>query len=120
MENLESLKQNLSSELRRGTLLLMVLSSLNEPQYGYSLIQRLADIGMKVEQNTLYPLLRRLEKQGLVDSEWMVGESRPRRYYRINQNGITIRSHLLKEWENINQILIRQDQGLEEDHEKLD
>jgi DNA-binding PadR family transcriptional regulator len=120
MENLESLKQNLSSELRRGTLLLMVLSALREAQYGYSLIQHLADIGMKVEQNTLYPLLRRLEKQGLVDSEWVVGESRPRRYYKINESGIEIRAHLLLEWENINQILIKQDQGLEEKNEKLD
>lgn len=120
MENLESIKQNLSSELRRGTLLLMVLSALNEPQYGYSLIQHLDGIGMKVDQNTLYPLLRRMEKQGLVDSEWVVGNSRPRRYYRINQNGMAIRSHLLKEWESINQILIQQDQGLEKKNEKLD
>lgn len=120
MENLESLKQNLTSELRRGTLLLMVLGALEEPQYGYSLIQHLDSIGMKVEQNTLYPLLRRLEKQGLVDSEWMVGESRPRRYYQINENGIAIRSHLIQEWEGINQILIKQDQSLEVDYEKLD
>lgn len=111
MENLETIKQNLSSELRRGTLLLMVLSALNEPQYGYSLIQHLDSIGMKVDQNTLYPLLRRLEKQSLVDSEWVVGESRPRRYYQINQNGIEIRSHLLVEWESINQILIKQGRG---------
>ncbi len=120
MENLESIKQNLSSELRRGTLLLMVLSALHEPQYGYSLIQYLDGIGMKVDQNTLYPLLRRLEKQELVDSEWVVGDSRPRRYYNINQNGSIIRSHLLKEWGNINQILIAQDQRLEKKNEKMD
>ena len=120
MENLESIKQNLSSELRRGTLLLMVLSALNERRYGYSLIQHLDEIGMTVDQNTLYPLLRRMEKQGLVDSEWVVGESRPRRYYKINVQGKEIRTHLLSEWESINQILIAQDQGLEKKNEKMD
>jgi DNA-binding PadR family transcriptional regulator len=120
MDTTKSLEQNLTSELRRGTLLLMVLGALKEPQYGYSLIQHLDAIGMKVDQNTLYPLLRRLEKQGLVDSEWQVGQSRPRRYYRINDKGIKIRAHLLDEWDHINQILIRQNPGLEENHEKLD
>lgn len=120
MENLEIIKQNLSSELRRGTLLLIVLGALDEAQYGYSLIQHLDTLGLKIEQNTLYPLLRRLEKQGLVDSEWMVGESRPRRYYKINENGRMIRTHLLQEWTSIHEILIKQGQGMEENHEKLD
>lgn len=120
MDNLDSIKQNLSSELRRGTLLLIVLGALDQAQYGYSLIQHLDALGIKIEQNTLYPLLRRLEKQGLVDSEWMVGESRPRRYYKINENGRMIRKHLLQEWTSIHQILIKQDQRLEENHEGLD
>lgn len=120
MDNLDAIKQNLSSELRRGSLLLIVLGALNEAQYGYSLIQHLDVLGINIEQNTLYPLLRRLEKQGLVDSEWMVGESRPRRYYKINENGRTMRTQLLQEWTKIHQILVKQDQELEANHEKLD
>ena len=67
--------QNLINELRRGTLVLAVLSQLDEPQYGYSLRQRLAEGGLDVEQGTLYPLLRRLEKHGLLDSEWSIETS---------------------------------------------
>ena len=92
------LAQNLISELRRGTLVLSVLSQLDDVQYGYSLAQRLAEQGLEIEQGTLYPLLRRLEEQGLLDSEWSVEGSRPRRYYRLNDAGRATLAMLRDEW----------------------
>ena len=90
--------ENLISELRRGTLVLTVLSQLDEQQYGYSLKQRLADRGLEIEQGTLYPLLRRLEKQGLLDSEWSLETARPRRYYVLNEAGREALETLKGEW----------------------
>ena len=89
---------SLSSELRRGTLVLCVLSQLKERQYGYSLSQRLAEKGMEVEQGTLYPLLRRLEKQGLLDSDRVLEEARPRRYYALSERGRATLRELTGEW----------------------
>jgi DNA-binding PadR family transcriptional regulator len=88
-------------ELRRGVIVLAVLSRLEEPQYGYSLLQILADAGLEVEEGTLYPLLRRLEDRGLLKSEWQVGESRPRRYYVISPLGEDVLSALVDEWQRI-------------------
>lgn len=85
-------------ELRRGVVVLAVLSQLETARYGYSLIQRLVDQGIEIEEGTLYPLLRRLEKQGLLESEWEVGESRPRKYYRISQTGCEVLAALSAEW----------------------
>ena len=99
--------QNLINELRRGTLVLTVLSQLNEPQYGYSLKRRLGEGGLDVEQGTLYPLLRRLEKQGLLDSEWSVETSRPRRYYVLNQAGRETLDTLAREWQALTQVMER-------------
>ena len=99
--------QNLINELRRGTLVLTVLSQLHEPRYGYSLKRRLADGGLEVEQGTLYPLLRRLEKQGLLDSEWSVETSRPRRYYLLNQAGRETLDTLAHEWHTLTQVMER-------------
>lgn len=90
--------QNLISELRRGTLVLSVLSQLWEQQYGYSLKERLAERGIEIDQGTLYPLLRRLEEQGLLESEWTLEESRPRRYYRLNATGKQVFQTLAREW----------------------
>jgi PadR family transcriptional regulator PadR len=90
--------ENLISELRRGTLVLMVLSQLDQKQYGYSLSQSLTEQGVEVDQSTLYPLLRRLEKQGLLESEWSVEESRPRRYYVLNKTGREVLETLKQEW----------------------
>jgi DNA-binding PadR family transcriptional regulator len=92
--NLEKLTQ----ELRRGIIPLAVLSQLAEEQYGYSLIQLLADKGLQVEQGTLYPLLRRLESHGLLESTWNVEGSRPRRYYRISPKGQALLPILRAEW----------------------
>ncbi len=92
------LTQNLISELRRGTLVLSVLSQLDEERYGWSLAQRLSERGLEIDQGTLYPLLRRLEEQGLLDSEWSVEGARPRRYYRLNDAGRTALETLTDEW----------------------
>lgn len=97
--------ENLVLELRRGTLVLSVLSQLDEPQYGYSLMQCLAEKGLDIDQGTLYPLLRRLEKQGLLDSEWSVEESRPRRYYVLNAKGKSVLRAMVKEWRNLAQVM---------------
>jgi PadR family transcriptional regulator PadR len=91
--------EKLTLELRRGVITLAVLGQLDEEQYGYSLIQLLAEKGLLVEQGTLYPLLRRLESQGLLESTWNVEGSRPRRYYRISPQGQELLPALKAEWE---------------------
>ena len=85
-------------ELRRGVVVLTVLSQLDEEQYGYSLIKRLEEKGFEIDQGTLYPLLRRLEERGLLDSEWRVEGKRPRRYYIINSEGKKTLTVLKEEW----------------------
>ena len=98
MEN-EELVQNMLLELRRGTLSIAVLSQLSKEQYGYSLLKALSDKGLAVDQSTLYPLLRRLETQGLLQSDWrIVDEARPRRYYVISQQGKAVLTKLKGEW----------------------
>jgi PadR family transcriptional regulator PadR len=99
--------ENLILELKRGTLVLAVLSQLGEKRYGYSLQQRLTEKGLEIEQGTLYPLLRRLEKQGLLDSEWSVESSRPRRYYELNEAGWNALRTLQQEWAALAQMLER-------------
>jgi PadR family transcriptional regulator PadR len=105
--------QNLISELRRGTLVLSVLSQLREQEYGYSLKEHLADRGVAIDQGTLYPLLRRLEEQGLLQSEWVLGESRPRRYYQLNATGQEVLHTLTQEWQSLVDAMHRL---LQEDH----
>jgi DNA-binding PadR family transcriptional regulator len=97
--------EGLLQELRRGTLVISVLSQLKEAQYGYSLVQRLADKGLNIEQNTLYPLLRRLEKQELLESDWEVTGTRPRRYYKLSENGKDMLEYLKTEWNRISQVV---------------
>lgn len=96
---MEKLLSSLITELRRGTLTLAVLSQLRTPQYGYSLVQLLEKSSVSIEQSTLYPLLRRLEKQELVESSWDITESRPRKYYVLSEYGIEILEQLKAEWE---------------------
>lgn len=88
----------LALELRRGILVLATLSQLDEAKYGYSLMQELADQGLEIEQGTLYPLLRRLEDQELLESEWNVEGSRPRRYYQLSSTGAEVLRSLSEEW----------------------
>ncbi len=96
-ENLENMLQ----ELRRGLIMLAVLSQLGKQQYGYALLKLLAEKGLAVDQGTLYPLLRRLETQGLLQSAWNVEEGRPRRYYVISTEGKKLLPQLKSEWEGM-------------------
>jgi PadR family transcriptional regulator len=91
----------LEQELRRGVVVLAVLSQLRTPQYGYSLRQALADLGMPIEEGTLYPLLRRLETQGLLASEWRIEDGPPRRYYVLNKEGLQLQRHLTVSWRGL-------------------
>jgi len=91
----------LELELRRGALVLAVLSQLKTMEYGYSLRQALAERGLSIEEGTLYPLLRRLESQGLLDSEWRIENSSPRRYYRLNATGKKVLAELTAIWKNL-------------------
>ena len=98
MDDNTEILANLVPEFRRGTLVLSVLSQLSEPVYGYSLVQDLSGKGVEVEANTLYPLLRRLEKQGLVMSEWETTSNKPRKYYMRNVKGTQVYEELKKQW----------------------
>ncbi|MBN2085615.1 MAG: helix-turn-helix transcriptional regulator [Anaerolineales bacterium] len=98
---------NLISELRGGTFVLAVLSRLEEEQYGYALSQQLAEKGMAVDQGTLYPLLRRLEKQGLLESRWSVEGSQPRRYYKLGKQGREALRILRGEWRSLSAAINR-------------
>jgi len=100
MTNTESL-ENVVLELRRGVIVLAALSQLGTEQYGYSLLKQLSDQGLEVDQGTLYPLLRRLEAQGLLESVWKLEEARPRRYYIISAEGKKLLPKLKKEWSSI-------------------
>jgi DNA-binding PadR family transcriptional regulator len=97
----ESLIQSLSLELRRGTQVLAVLSQLDKMQYGYSLLQDLVDKNVNIEAGTLYPLLRRLETQGILSSQWDTSESRPRKYYTLSEEGTKVFDRLKVEWASI-------------------
>lgn len=100
MTNTESL-ENVVLELRRGVIVLAALSQLGTEEYGYSLLKKLSDLGLEVDQGTLYPLLRRLEEKGLLESVWKLEESRPRRYYVISAEGKKLLPKMKKEWAGI-------------------
>ena len=106
--------ENLRLELRRGCLVVAVLAALRAEQYGYTLRKTLADHGLAIEESTLYPLLRRLEGQGLLASQWREEERRNKRFYRITEEGGRVLQRLLAEWKSIDtslQTVLR-----EEDH----
>ena len=94
--------ENLRMELRRGSLIIAVLAQLREEHYGYALRKALADQGMEIEESTLYPLLRRLETQGLLESEWREEDKRNKRFYRLSKDGARILKQLLEEWNGLN------------------
>ena len=106
-KDLSNTIEKLTQELRRGILVLATLSQLREPKYGYALIDELSRQGLDIEQGTLYPLLRRLEDQGLLESEWNVDGSRPRRYYRISPTGDEVLTRLITEWEQLTGVIER-------------
>lgn len=88
--NIDETVSGLVLELRRGTLILLVLSQLRRPMYGYSLVKKLNDNQIPMDANTLYPLMRRLEGQGLLKSQWDTGEAKPRKYYSITEEGLEV------------------------------
>src|SRR5579863_4747418 len=94
--------ENLKLELRRGCLTLAVLTQLRTERYGYTLRKALADDGLEIDEGTLYPLLRRLEAQGLLVSQWREEDKRNKRFYRLSPVGERTLAQLLKEWQSIN------------------
>ena len=98
--------QNYMTELKRGNLVLSVLGSLDTPHYGYALLQTLQERGMEIEANTLYPLLRRLEKQELLESDWDTTKSRPRKYYTISKKGQMVKDKLFEAWKEMQKSLM--------------
>lgn len=99
--------ENLRMELRRGSLIIAVLAQLRQEHYGYALRKALADQGMEIEESTLYPLLRRLETQGLLESEWREEDKRNKRFYKLSKDGANILKQLLEEWNSMNLSLKR-------------
>ena len=101
----EDLYENLRLELRRGSLVIAVLAALRSEQYGYTLRKSLTDAGIDIDEGTLYPLLRRLEGQGLLVSEWREADNRNKRFYKLSPEGRQMLKQLLAEWNRINQSL---------------
>ena len=93
--------ENLRSELRRGSLIVAVLAELRTERYGYTLRKSLEDNGITIDEGTLYPLLRRLESQGLLASEWREQDKRNKRFYRLSPEGELILNQLLHDWESL-------------------
>lgn len=101
MTSSEPLLAKFETELRRGASVLAVLCSLRTPEYGYSLRQALIESGMPIEEGTLYPLLRRLEGQGILVSEWQVSDGPPRRFYQLSAAGYELLATLSDAWANL-------------------
>ncbi len=111
--NTDEIVSGLVLELRRGTLILLVLSRLEKPTYGYSLVSELEKGGIPVEANTLYPLMRRLESQGLLKSEWETGGSKPRKYYVLTEDGKEVLERMKKHWKAFSENVDRIMEGIE-------
>jgi len=97
--------EHLRLELRRGCLVLAVLAELRIERHGYALVKALREGGLEIDENTLYPLLRRLENQKLLASAWRVENKRNKRFYRLSNEGQSVLAWLLEEWRNINEAL---------------
>jgi PadR family transcriptional regulator PadR len=98
----DNLFENLRLELRRGCLTLAVLAQLRQEHYGYTLRKALAQHGLEIDESTLYPLLRRLESQGLLVSEWREEDKRNKRFYHLSSDGKLVFTQLLQEWHDLN------------------
>ena len=96
--NIDEVVSGLVLELRRGTLILLVLSQMKAPTYGYNLVKTLNERDIPIDANTLYPLMRRLEGQGLLTSQWDTGEGKPRKYYVRTAKGTKINEQLRDYW----------------------
>jgi PadR family transcriptional regulator, regulatory protein PadR len=103
----EDLFEKLRIELRRGSLILAVLGALREERYGYTLRKSLEEAGLPIEEGALYPLLRRLEAQGLLTSEWREEDRRNKRFYRLSSDGASLLGQLLEEWNAISESILR-------------
>jgi DNA-binding PadR family transcriptional regulator len=101
----DELVAGLAQEVRRGTVVVACLAALRESRYGYRLIDDLAEAGIAVGADTLYPLLRRLEKHGLLDSAWNTDEPRPRKFYVTTDNGRAVLAALMAEWQALDTAL---------------
>ena len=101
----------LKVELRRGALGLAVLAALREERYGYTLRQMLDDAGLKIDEGALYPMLRRMESQGLLTSEWREEAKRNKRFYRLSDDGEVVLAPLLNEWNAMTASILRLSQG---------
>lgn len=99
--------ENLRLELRRGCLAVAVLTQLRTELYGYALRKALSDLGLAIDENTLYPLLRRLESQGLLVSQWREEDKRNKRFYHLSPTGEQVLASLLAEWQQLNSALER-------------
>ena len=99
--------EKLRLELRRGSLVLAVLAALKHERYGYTLRKELADAGLEIDKGAIYPMLRRLESQGLLTSEWREEEKRNKRFYRLSDDGAGLLAELTAEWRAINASLNR-------------
>jgi len=107
----EDLFEKLRVELRRGSLVLAVLGALREERYGYTLRTSLEEAGLPIDEGALYPLLRRLEAQGLLTSEWREEAKRNKRFYRLTPVGLDVLGQLLAEWNAISESILRLTQG---------
>jgi PadR family transcriptional regulator PadR len=103
----DDLFEKMRIELRRGSLVLAVLGALREERYGYTLRQSLEDAGLPIDEGALYPLLRRLETQGLLTSEWREDAKRTKRFYRLSAVGVETLAQLLGEWNSISESILR-------------
>jgi len=108
----EDLFEKMRIELRRGSLVLAVLGALREERYGYTLRQSLEDAGLPIDEGALYPLLRRLETQGLLTSEWREEAKRNKRFYRLSPDGEETLAQLLAEWNSISESILRLNEGI--------
>lgn len=107
----EDIFEKLRVELRRGSLVLAVLGALREERYGYTLRQSLEDAGLPIDEGALYPLLRRLESQGVLTSEWREEARRNKRFYRLSPDGEDLLAQLLGEWNAISESILRLNEG---------
>lgn len=98
-------------ELRRGTVVIACLVVLRTPDYGYALLETLNDLGFQVDANTLYPLLRRLEKQGLLSSDWNTDQARPRKFYRTSEEGEKLAALLVEDWSSLHESILKLNEG---------
>jgi DNA-binding PadR family transcriptional regulator len=101
IKSIQDIVTNLQQELRRGAIVLCVLSQLTSPKYGYALVESLEEKGIRIEPGTLYPLLRRLEKQELLSSEWETSGAKPRKYYVLSHTGNEVYRLLLNDWDDL-------------------